>query len=56
MLGSGRKLVPPVSGRDHVRGGESQAIILVEYGDFDCPFCAQAYPVVRSLEQRAIFS
>jgi Na+:H+ antiporter, NhaA family len=48
---AGRKLTPPVSARDHVRGSTSAVITLVEYGDFDCPYCAQAYPVVRALER-----
>ena len=39
----------PVSERDHVRGNRKARVSLVEYGDFDCPFCAQAFPVVRRL-------
>jgi protein-disulfide isomerase len=39
----------PVSSRDHVRGAPHGRVTLVEYGDFDCPFCAEAYPVVRAL-------
>jgi hypothetical protein len=42
----------PVSERDHLRGASGAPTTLVEYGDFDCPFCAQAYPVVRELLQR----
>jgi len=41
-----------VSKRDHVRGGEHASVTLVEYGDFDCPFCAEAYPVVKALLAR----
>jgi protein-disulfide isomerase len=41
-----------VSERDHLRGPESARLTLVEYGDFACPFCAQAYPVVRELLRR----
>jgi protein-disulfide isomerase len=39
----------PVTARDHVRGAPHGRVTLVEYGDFDCPFCAEAYPVVRAL-------
>jgi Na+/H+ antiporter NhaA len=43
-------LVPPVDPeRDHVRGPESASVTVVEYGDFECPYCGQAEPVVREL-------
>ncbi|MDR6100966.1 protein-disulfide isomerase [Agrobacterium larrymoorei] len=42
----------PVNARDHKRGGESASVTLVEYGDYQCPFCALANPVVRSLESQ----
>jgi len=35
--------------RDHVRGSEDAPVTLVEYGDFECPNCGQAEPVVREL-------
>jgi Na+/H+ antiporter NhaA len=35
--------------RDHVRGPTKAAITIVEYGDFECPNCGQAEPVVRDL-------
>ena len=38
--------------RDHVRGSEEAAVTLVEYGDFQCPYCGEAYPVVRELQER----
>jgi Na+/H+ antiporter NhaA len=41
--------VPVDPDRDHVRGPEEAPITLVEYGDFECPFCGQAEPVVREL-------
>jgi len=45
-------LTEPVTPLDHVRGPQTAAVTLVEYGDFQCPYCAHAYPVVRELEQR----
>jgi protein-disulfide isomerase len=45
-------LSQPVSPRDHVRGSSTAKVALVEYGDFECPFCARAVPVIRALEQR----
>jgi Na+/H+ antiporter NhaA/predicted DsbA family dithiol-disulfide isomerase len=38
-----------VPGRDHVRGSERAQVTLVEYGDYECPYCGQAEPVVREL-------
>ena len=35
--------------RDHVRGAEEAPVTLVEYGDYQCPYCGQAEPVVREL-------
>jgi Na+/H+ antiporter NhaA len=41
--------VPVDLERDHVRGPEDAPVTLVEYGDFECPYCGQAEPVVREL-------
>jgi protein-disulfide isomerase len=38
-----------VSARDHVRGAPAAQVTLLEYGDFACPFCARAFPVVQEL-------
>jgi Na+/H+ antiporter NhaA len=35
--------------RDHVRGPEDAIVTLVEYGDFECPFCGRAEPTIRQL-------
>jgi len=42
--------VPVDPERDHIRGPKKDALItLVEYGDFECPYCGQAEPAVREL-------
>jgi Na+/H+ antiporter NhaA len=38
--------------RDHVRGRDDGLITLVEYGDFECPYCGQAEPMIRELLSR----
>jgi protein-disulfide isomerase len=38
--------------RDHVRGPFASPVTLVEYGDYECPFCGQAYYLVKDLGQR----
>ena len=35
--------------RDHIRGPRESEVTVVEYGDFECPYCGQAEPVVREL-------
>ena len=35
--------------RDHVRGSEEAVVTLVEYGDYECPYCGQAEVVIREL-------
>jgi Na+/H+ antiporter NhaA len=35
--------------RDHIRGPEEAPVTLIEYGDFECPYCGQAEPVIREL-------
>ena len=41
--------VPVDPERDHIRGPKQAPVTLVEYGDFECPYCGQAEPVVREL-------
>jgi len=42
-------VVPVDPRRDHIRGAKKAPVTLVEYGDFECPYCGQAEPVVREL-------
>ncbi|MEV5964505.1 Na+/H+ antiporter NhaA [Kribbella sp. NPDC051952] len=53
LLGEAEQLVdltdPVDPERDHIRGPENASVTLVEYGDFECPYCGLAEPVVRDL-------
>jgi protein-disulfide isomerase len=44
-------LKTPITQNDHVRGPAPAPITLVEYGDYQCPHCAMAHPMVNQVER-----
>ncbi len=46
------RLTPAVGERDHIQGPEDAPVTLVEYGDYECPYCGEAYPIVKELQSR----
>jgi protein-disulfide isomerase len=42
----------PVTVDDHSQGAANAAVTLVEYGDYECPHCGRAYPIVKEAQRR----
>jgi protein-disulfide isomerase len=41
----------PVSAADHIQGPETAKVALLEYGDYECPHCGRAYPIVKKVQK-----
>ena len=46
------KLVKPINENDHFRGPKEAQVLLVEYGDYECPHCRQVNDIRRELRAR----
>ena len=46
------RLTMPVGERDHVKRSLGVPVVLVEYGDYECPHCQEVYPILHELKER----
>jgi len=44
--------IPVSEVRDHIQGSAEAAATLVEYGDYECPYCGAAYPIIKEVQAR----
>lgn len=39
--------IPPITNKDHIKGDKNATVVLIEYSDFECPFCKRFHPTMQ---------
>ena len=51
-FGDYNRLLVPISKQDHIQGRVSTSVTLVQYGDYQCPTCGEAYQLIKAIQQQ----
>ncbi|MBE8987815.1 DsbA family protein [Nostoc sp. LEGE 12450] len=51
-LGDYNRLLVPILEQDHIQGLVSTSVVLVEYGDYQCPTCGEAHQLIKAIQQQ----
>ena len=51
-LGDYNRLLVAISEQDHIQGRVSTSVALVQYGDYQCPICGEAYQLIKAIQQQ----